>query len=589
MEEKLFSTHKYFIFKLADILNNSFHTFEEKRIESLQLYIELCLETYEEIHSTLIGTDKLEKSYRGLLNSLVFQLSKHPFRNLAIYRMDFERVKFLIGGKDISTNSSEIYLCLKTLQKKLQMQVLVSQYVECLKMPMIYRELDILIEAFVSDLLYVGYSLNYLNDWYVRIMRDDEFFTAIEKKNIQSYINKLSELDGKRKKYEVIIPYKVKSESQKSKANELLKNNFLLKNKSDYIEINDWKWKEDNYASKEYIATDYYKAISMAKKEFITDKELFYMWQGVSDIIRENVLIGCLDDGKLLTMDIRKVDNTKLISYFDKNRYEQLNTFIMLKDENQDVDTLERILHTLHTAKAYNIQNRFLNFWSALEYSIYPFPRNSIIEKARIVVSKSFTLFYVKNKMNIFWDRLNYTMEKKNSAVLYPICKKFVETCKDDKDFDTIKVIRFLQNTDEYTDLLKEISFHIILARELQELIMLITEPKKLKNVITDYCDSIMNDLNVIYRLRNQLIHSAKSVDDSLEHISLRLYRYVNSILSTILYYKKKKAESTIEEILNSLNNTYDVYIEQISQMEKEGISVEDGYKIVRPKYLFLE
>ena len=46
--------------------------------------------------------------------------------------------------------------------------------------------------------------------------------------------------------------------------------------------------------------------------------------------------------------------------------------------KNEDVDTLERVLHTLHTAKGYNVQNRFLNFWSALEYSIYPFPKNSI-------------------------------------------------------------------------------------------------------------------------------------------------------------------------------------------------------------------
>ena len=93
--------------------------------------------------------------------------------------------------------------------------------------------------------------------------------------------------------------------------------------------------------------------------------------------------------------------------------------------------------------------------------------------------------------------------------------------------------------------------------------------------------------------MRNQLIHSAKSMDDSLEHISLRLYRYVNSIVATILYYKKRNPMASIIEILNSLHNTYEVYIEQLDLIEKEKkskvISAEDGYRMVRPHYLFLE
>lgn len=591
MEEKLFLSQKYFVFKLSDILNNSFHTFEEKRMESLQLYIELCIGTYEEMHSTSVGTDKLEKSYRGLLDSLVFQLSKHPFRKLASYHMDFERAKHLIKDKNASRNPNDIYLSLKSLQKKLQMQILVGQYVECLSKPMSYQEIDVLIEALVSDLLFIGYSLNYLNEWYVSNMRDEGFFAAVDKKDIHLYIEKLYELNGERKSYEVIIPYRVKSESQSSAANELLSKHFSIKSRLDYVWINDWSWREDNYACKQYDAADYYKAVSMAKKEFITDKNLFSMWQGVSDVIRENIQIGCVYDGKLVTMDIRKVENTKLINYFDKNRFEQLNIFIALKDsmKNQDLDTLERVLHTLHTAKTYNIQNRFLNFWSALEYAIYPFPKNSIIEKARVIVPESFTLFYVKNKMNIFWERLNYTMKKRDAAVLYPKCKEFIESCKDEKDFNTKSVITYLQNPDKYTDLLNEFSFNIVLKRELQELIMLVTDARKLKSIITDYCDSVMHDLNAIYRLRNQLIHSAKGVDDSLEHISLRLYRYVNSIVSTILYYKKRNAESSIEEILNSLHNTYEVYTSRLVEVKKEDLSLEDGYKIVRPIYLFLE
>lgn len=594
MKEEIFLSQKYFIFKLSDILNNSFHIFEEKRLESLQLAIQLCLDTYEEMHSTLIGTDKLEKSYKGLLNSLAFQLKKHPFSKLEIYQMDFSRLCYLIDNKDKEgkKNPYELFMSLKSLQKKLQTHNLSCQYVVCLQKKLCYNEVDVLIEAFISDLLYSGYSLKYLNEWCGENLRDGQFYQALENNNIDLYIQKLEQLDGRKNTYQVIIPYQVKSNSQKTRANQLLKKHFEIKSGEAFYSFSEeWDWEEETYACKEYQATDYYKAIGMAKKEFSTDKELFSMWQNVTDVIRENRQIGCIIDGKLIKQDIRNVDNTKLINYTDKNRTEQLNTFIELKDKmkNADVDTLERVLHTLHTAKGYNIQNRFLNFWSALEYSIYPFPKNSIIEKARTVIAESFTLFYIKNKMNIFWERLSYTMRKKRAEIEHPKCKEFMESCKGEKDFDTFKVVEFLQNPDRYREVLEDISFHIVLQREMMELIMLVTEPKKLKAAVSEYHNSIIHDLDCIYRFRNQLIHSAKSMDDSLEYISLRLYRYVNSIVSTILYYKKRNPEISIVEILNSLHNTYEVYMEHLECIGKNGVSAEEGYKIVRPKYVFLE
>jgi hypothetical protein len=277
---------------------------------------------------------------------------------------------------------------------------------------------------------------------------------------------------------------------------------------------------------------------------------------------------------------------------------EQLNSFIELKDKmkNEDVDTLERILHTLHVAKTYNIQNRYLNFWSALEYALYPFPRNSIIEKIRTIVPESFSLFYIKNKINIFWERLSYVMNKKKVEVEHVKCKEFIDRCKGDKDFDTIEMIKFLQDEKSYTELLNDIEFHIVLKRELVELIMLVNDSRKLKVLVGEYHEEILHDLDCVYRLRNQLIHSAKSKDDFLEHISLRLYRYVNSIVATILYYKKRNASAGIVEILNSLHNTYNAYIEKLENLDRKNsskdaqkISLEEGYSLVRPPYLFLE
>ncbi len=599
MDEKVFYSQKYFIFKLPDMLNNSYHVFEEKRMESLQFSLQLCLDTYEEINNTVIGTDKLEKAYRGLLESLSFELKRHPFKKLDVYKRDFDRVNKLIGDSPKQKNLKyELYMCLKTLQKKLKQGKVSDQYIECLKSNMSYGEIDILLEAFVSDLLYAGYSLVYLSEWYTENIRENGLYQAVANKNLEDYLLRFSVLDGTSKEFEVIIPYKINGISQAEMAKEILQKHFEVKNKEDFVEYgDDWKWTEETYACKKYNVADYYKAIDMAKKEFSTDKELFSMCQNVASVIRENVEIGCLVKGDLLKVDIRKVDYTRLINYFDEARARQFSTFIELKDlmKSSDVDILERILHTLHNAKSYNIQNRYLNFWSALEYAIYPFPKESIIEKARVLVSESFTLFYIKDKMNIFWKRLGYVMRKRSTLEEYSKCNNFIKYCKEEDGFNTLKLIGFLQNKSLYDGVLEELSFHIVLEREMRELIMLVTVPKKARKILVDYHDSIVHDLDCVYRMRNQLIHSAKGMDDSLEHISLRLYRYVNSIVATILYYKKRNSSASIVEILNSLHNTYEVYMDYLQSIENKELSsdgeddVQNGYKIVRPPYLFLD
>jgi len=177
----------------------------------------------------------------------------------------------------------------------------------------------------------------------------------------------------------------------------------------------------------------------------------------------------------------------------------------------------------------------------------------------------------------------------------HPRCGSFLDYCKENDGFNTIKMIEFLQNKNLCDDVLEELSFHIVLEGELMELIMLVTEPDKTRKALLEYHDSIIHDLDCIYRMRNQLIHSAKSMDDSLDHISLRLYKYVNSIVSTILYYKERNPTAEIIEILISLHNTYEVYMDYLKEITNRKLSskrkddIQDGYKMVRPPYLFLD
>ena len=498
-EQKVLNCQKYYIFKIRDIVNNSFHTLEDKRMECLSQYLDLCIGTYDECR-TALEPGKLKKSYEALIEGIDFQMQRHPFRKLDLYKSDFAHLHKLIclGGQQREAELHNIHRDMVCLRKKLGTADIVGCYVKCLEETSNYGEMDDLMEALVSDLLDMGYSLSYLFEWFKE--QQDEFM-----KNGQdtSIISKLKELDREAVGYTIYIKFVIRSKTQLPLALQLLEKRFEIRGKKD-VQFNEEWFGEDCYyvASREYRAMDVTQAILMAAKDFSAAKELFDMWQGTSRCIRDDQRYGWVDNGKINLIPVKEANNVKMLGYMDSYYKKQMERFLKLKDEseNEDIKVLERILYTLNTAKTYKIQNRFLNFWSALEYALYPFPRFTIIEKARVVVPEAFSLFYIKNKINIFWSRLVHHLEKRNGDKELSEAFQFVDECRDDRDggYATGKVIAIFQNQEKAEKLLECFSRHIVLAREFGEIQMLITFPRKAIDAIEDYYEGIKHDLNYI-------------------------------------------------------------------------------------------
>lgn len=597
--DKMRKTQKYFVFKIQDIVNNANHTLEEKRAESLCQYIALCKDTYDELRLAL-DQSKLMRSYESLLEGLDFQLQNHPFRLLKLYEEDFRHLHQLIelNEEERKKQIHNIHRGLVSLKKKMEKENYLDCYIECLKQEATYKYTDTLIECLVSDLLYKGYSMTYIAGWCKNLQ--GEF---IQKDDVNIIFDKLRELAGHASNYKIYIKFKIASVTQASSAKKLIQEQFTIEEKgeTDFPE----KWMRDGWllAAKEYQTMDAVKVVDCARKDFNSIKELFDMWQGTQNCIKDDPWYVWVAENKndFSKIELKSIDDTRMIRYMDDSYKKQMERFLHLKGipENEDLGTLERILYTLDRAKNYTAQTRFLNFWSALEYILYPFPRFTIIEKARVVVPEVFGLFYLKNKMNIFWSRLCFCMGKSGYKEKYSALDCFIEECREDKDYSTIKFITCLKKEELYSAVLTELSFHAVLERECMELIMLLTEPEKAYKAIQEYYESVRHDLNYIYRLRNQLIHSTKEMDDSIEYISFRLYRYVNSVLSTILYYKEENNLSSITDILNSIDSTYlDYSSKWISNeykrkkergTEDKKWTDEEVYRMVRPQYLFLE
>ena len=283
-----------------------------------------------------------------------------------------------------------------------------------------------------------------------------------------------------------------------------------------------------------------------------------------------------------MKLRVHAYDDDILFSNMEKREKEDIQDFIKYRNRlyrqriiSEEIVNLQRALNIAKNYSDQSQENRIINLWAVLEYILTFHEGTSIIAKVKDIIPKIVCLYFVKDKINSFWFRLNNV--KRNESV-----DEFLKKCRvDDADYyyDLDKFLDYIQSKGPC--LIDEFIFNDILMRDIAEIGYLIND-KNRKSCIEKRYMEVSCDLVRIYRTRNILIHSRHRNSMNLNYKSLRLYQYINHLLGVIIYYKNKNPHFTITEILNSIEYTYKEYIDNIG---KDDITPK---QICKPEYLFL-
>jgi hypothetical protein len=437
MEKSIFSAQKYFFFRLPDYLNNSFHFLENKRLESLAFYLSVCISTYEEFIADF-SNDKLKKSLKALLTGLKFNIDNHPLKKVDMLRKDFIVLTEKASHNETNEDLFSLYKCMKSLVKKLKANSLIPYYVELLKTNDTFKVTDNIICYLISDLLYKGYSVLHLREWYKENIyggsqeRSAEFFAAIDKKALDPFIDKILTLNVDVCKNTIVKKLNIRplEKAEEFKTN-LSKKFCIFDIDEDTKRKNRWFDDDCIFIIKEIEACDKYRALDQLS-DAVDNYINIYKEKDKNINIKQDSFSALRNEDVYELIDTRKINTRKLIDYIDQRQKVHLDAFVDLEISsmyNEDLEIVGRVLQTLIISKSLSDQNRFLNFWSALEYIVYPQNKISIIEKVRSVLPKSFALFMLKDKINIFWERfINYYDKKKiTSGLVYEFYHVFIK------------------------------------------------------------------------------------------------------------------------------------------------------------------
>lgn len=599
---------KYFIFKIKEYIENRNYTLQNKRWESLRALLSDCIHIQEEINTTTSDSDRQRISLKYVMEGLVFYCNCNP---LTKHKSIKREINYLIkqikndGDKDRKDNRDfiAIYNSMKSFLKRLELINISSLHIDIIKSTKLkFKEIDNLLDSFMSELLYDGYSIKYLKNWYKENVTDEIQGKELNDINIEIILDKFRNLSCKKEENYVIlnswIPKELREYVEENKTSKIkIKYDYeILHTLPDDIDIEKTNFSKssENYTLKvKIIACDKYSAINIATDNLENYFELFK--QNNKNICNRRNFFISKDNSKWEKVTIEDGDSLELKIYDnkDKREKEDIQDFNSLRIklsqqgiDSFDISVLERVLGITKNCSKLSKENRLLNLWSALEYILTFYSKNSIIEKARQIIPKVISIYYIKEKMNILWDRLKKI--KKNTII-----DEFFKECslKENKDkYNKEVFINYIANTEKAKKLYEAVT-NVIVQREIAELNSLLdinkAEDGSTQKIIIENHDKIQNDLNRIYRIRNKIVHSGSNIPENIDIITIRLFKYINGLMRTLIHYINLNNKLTISEILYSIIHTYEWYISILSNKNKENGKIT-AQEIASPMYLYL-
>lgn len=599
-DAKLLGGQRYFISKVIEYFDPQqpyifTKVLQNKRYDSISLMLDEFLEISRDIKEGTSDKSKLKNSLNSSLKSILFHCKQNPLLIKGSFSRDINYLikkidAYLKEPNDLSLNT--ISTSISSLFKRYSSKNLIEEYIDLIiKKSHSYKDIDLIVEYFVSELINLEYSFKYLSEW----KKSQKIFKA----NIKSFtaetivetLSSFKDLIKEPIKYTILLnswlPDEIKTELE---SEGVIHINYKYKKPKDEeveaISQNQLNFSHsDQYKSLtvEVDANDKYKAIEKVVKNI---ENYLEMYKRFYDFDKVAVNVNCLlssDKGEWIKMRTDNTDTQVFSKSIGERENEDIRDFLLLRDkvrkENGKINTtimqLNNSFDMLNKSINSTVENRLLNNWSSLEYLLNSYEGKSIIGKIIDIVPKVISLYFVKDRLNILWDKLQINKGIHEVEIVKDLLR---ECSKAENKYDKNKLVEFLSKESNLEELYSGLEQDAVMHREVAFLREILNDLSKTLENVRKIHDSIEHDLTRIYRVRNKLVHSHNSISYNVDILTIRLNKYVNSLLGTIIHYLKRNPHLDITEVLNSIYETYEWYLDFIKKEH------EKNKKIIKVK-----
>lgn len=239
---------------------------------------------------------------------------------------------------------------------------------------------------------------------------------------------------------------------------------------------------------------------------------------------------------------------------------------IILDDSKKKIrDKLEGTFSYTNTSRCSLFQEeKYMNLWVALESLSRTQMYSDIISGVKNTVPAAETLRYIYRNVR------NYADDVARCCVEITYKGKTINCKKEAKQELVNEIIQVLNDPESYALLLDRSKINSLLAYRTECIHKLVTDEEYAVDKISNHYNKVRWQIQRLYRIRNEITHTALREQTSLMVYIEHLYDYLSKYIAEIVTCINEKGYSTLEEALAYIVDNYNCFIELSKEKDKK-------------------
>lgn len=326
---------------------------------------------------------------------------------------------------------------------------------------------------------------------------------------------------------------------------------------------------ETTYIISEVSAADLYSAVLAVINTLNSKLSIATFYNTISPWIANSPQIVAYNKSSHTALALRLTDIFKTYDYIDSNNgvFEDTNRIFTNGAKEHITTKLSAAFAYTNLSRSSLFQEtKYISLWIALESVMRTGQYSDIISHVKFVLPEILCIRYFYRMVRNFSEdciRCGFKTETSIGIDMQSANKK--ELVK--------QLICIFRDSQVYQVLHTRCSANSLLDYRCSEIHELLNDPTAIIQKFEHYTQKIRWHIQRLYRIRNEITHSAFQEDKSLVIYIEHLYTYLAQLMSEVVYYVEHKNVSTVEEAYAIILESYRTYYELLKE---GGLQVAD-------------
>lgn len=500
----------------------------------------------------IINTDIImEKHYKGIVNRLKYSLGSKP-------RTDAEKTRLLVQVNYVINEILSSYE--RNAIKELKRSISIGSI----------KEIAFYSNIVASQAAHNGWSSHALTGL-LRFFRDDKEY----EEQWSAFETAILDCDKKLHDVLIYIPFGSKKNSDNSDIlgvlEELGLNVYTYEQLiEEFNYLNDIKSllnAEKRYFRVQVYAFDVYSAAHTAIRKISNQLNMASFYNLVSAWGLSSVSIVSINCANGYHKPMNAEQLYKTYDYLDSSGkvFEYTRRIFADNDKSELREKLTGSFGYANISRASLFQEeKYMNLWVALESLARTKMYSDIISNVKQTVPAAMSLRYIYRIVR------NYVEDCNRCKVKFDFPEHFIDMKQDTKQKMVKETIEVFRVPELYSILLQKSEVNSLLKYRTEEVFKILNNIDILKSKVKNHHDRVEWQIQRLYRIRNEIAHSALQNETSLIMYIEHLYDYLSTYITEIVTCTSEGKNRTLEETLSMIKDNYDVFISFVQNGEKQ-------------------